>query len=195
MKVLVIIPAKTDSTRLPRKNLQLINGKTLIEYSIEYAKNSKYRPTIVVSSESELVKDIAISSNVYFRYRDESLLKDAEVTDVYLDVCNNIDHIYDYVCSNMDPIFDYVVGLQPDHPDREHSFDYCLEYMISNNYDDLITIEPNFKRSGSVRIFKYRHLVDGHISKRIGCIKDDATDIHYEEDLERARNRIINGNS
>jgi hypothetical protein len=62
--------------------------------------------------------------------------------------------------------------------------------MIENNYDDVITIEPNFKRSGSVRIFKYKHLLNSNVSKRIGCIKDDATDIHYQEDLERARKRL-----
>ena len=62
--------------------------------------------------------------------------------------------------------------------------------MLENNYDDLITIEPSFKRSGSVRIFKYDHLMNGHVSKRIGCIKDDATDIHYQQDLERAKEKI-----
>ena len=62
--------------------------------------------------------------------------------------------------------------------------------MIDNNYDDIITIEPNFKRSGSVRIFKYEHLLSGNVSKRIGCIKDDATDIHYQKDLEKARKRL-----
>ena len=51
----------------------------------------------------------------------------------------------------------------------------------------LITIEPNFKRSGSVRVFKYDHLINGHVSKRIGCIKDDATDIHFQEDLDKAK--------
>jgi len=53
MKILTIIPAKTDSTRLPKKNLQKIKGKTLIEYSIDYAKQSKYNPEIIVSSESD----------------------------------------------------------------------------------------------------------------------------------------------
>ena len=111
--------------------------------------------------------------------RDKSLCGDTEVTDVYIDVLNNIDEKYDYV-----------VCLQPDHPDREHSLKYCLDYMIDNNYDDIITIEPNFKRSGSVRIFKYEHLLSGNVSKRIGCIKDDATDIHYQKDLEKARKRL-----
>ena len=40
MKIIAIIPAKTDSTRLAKKNIQKINGKTLVEHSIDYAKNS-----------------------------------------------------------------------------------------------------------------------------------------------------------
>ena len=179
MKVLTIIPAKTDSTRLPKKNIQKIKGKTLVEYSIDYAKQSKYNPTIVVSSESDEVLKIALDNEVTFVERPVHLLKDAEVTDVYINLLNSIDKE-----------FDLIVCLQPDHPDREHTFDYCVDYMINNNYDDLITIEPSFKRSGSVRIFKYDHLLNGHVSKRIGCIKDDATDIHYQQDLERATKRI-----
>ena len=179
MKILTIIPAKTDSTRLPKKNIQKIKGKTLVEYSIDYAKQSKYNPEIIVSSESDEVLKIALDSKVEFTERPAHLLKDAEVTDVYIDILKNITTKYDLV-----------VCLQPDHPDREHTFDWCVDYIIDNNYDDLITIEPSFKRSGSVRVFKYEHLMNGHVSKRIGCIKDDATDIHYQEDLERAKTRI-----
>ena len=39
MKIITIIPAKTDSTRLTKKNIQKINGKTLVEHSIDYAKD------------------------------------------------------------------------------------------------------------------------------------------------------------
>ena len=179
MKILTIIPSKTDSTRLPKKNIQKIKGKTLVEYSIDYAKQSKYNPKIIVSSEDEVVWNIAIKNQVEWARRPKHLLKDAEVTDVYIDLLNSLDEK-----------FDLIVCLQPDHPDREHTFDYCVDYLINNNYDDLITIEPSFKRSGSVRVFKYNHLINGHVSKRIGCIKDDATDIHYKEDLERAKLKI-----
>tara|TARA_R110002096_G_scaffold396661_1_gene592568 strand:- start:4054 stop:4599 length:546 start_codon:yes stop_codon:yes gene_type:complete len=175
MKILTIIPAKTDSTRLSKKNIQEINGKTLVEHSIDYAKQSKYTPQIIVSSEDPVVWDIASDMKVEWARRPAHLLKDAEVTDVYIDLLNSVDEK-----------FDLVVCLQPDHPDREHSFDYCVDYLIDNNYDDLITIEPSFKRSGSVRVFKYDHLVGGHVSKRIGCIKDSATDIHYQADLDNA---------
>ena len=43
-----IIPAKTDSTRLLKKNLQVINGKTLIEHTIDYALKSEYIKDIIV---------------------------------------------------------------------------------------------------------------------------------------------------
>jgi CMP-N-acetylneuraminic acid synthetase len=51
MKILAIIPAKLDSTRLEKKNLQLVNGKTLVEHSIDYALTSKHDVVVIVSSE------------------------------------------------------------------------------------------------------------------------------------------------
>ena len=38
IKGVAIIPAKTDSTRLKKKNLRVIAGKTLVEHAIDYAK-------------------------------------------------------------------------------------------------------------------------------------------------------------
>ena len=174
MKVLTIIPAKLDSTRLEKKNLKKINGKSLIEYSIEYANSSKHNVDIIVSSESTEVKDIVLPYGVIFHNRKKELCGDTEVVDVYLDIVTNL--VEDY---------DLVVCLQPDNPNRSHTFDECIQYMIDNNYDDLITVNPNYKRSGSVRIFKFNYLKAGQVSKRLGCIKDDAIDIHYQEDLEK----------
>lgn len=178
MKILTIIPAKLDSKRLPKKNIQKIKGKTLVEYSIDYAKESNYKPRIIVTSESEVLKKISNRNGVEFSLRDKSLCGDVEVVEVYIDLLKKINEK-----------FDLIVCLQPDHPDREHTFDYCVNYLIDNNYDDLITIEPSFKRSGSVRIFKYDHLINSKVSLRIGCIRDDATDIHYLKDLEKARKK------
>ena len=179
MKLLVLIPAKLDSKRLIKKNVQTINGKTLVEHSINYAKKSLLNPKIIVSSESEIVKKIAKKNDVSFQKREKELCGDTEVVDVYLNIVKSLNEK-----------FDYVIALQPDHPDREHDLDYCLNYMIDNNYDDLITIEPNFKRSGSIRIFKYNFLINQNVSKRIGCLKDSATDIHYLKDLNKAKKKM-----
>ena len=91
MKILAIIPAKTDSTRLPKKNIQKIKGKTLVEYSIDYATQSKYNPRVIVSSEDEIVWNLAIKNKVEWARRPKHLLKDAEVTDVYIDLLNELD--------------------------------------------------------------------------------------------------------
>ena len=58
--VLAIIPCKTDSTRVKLKNLQKINTKTLLEISIDYAKNSNLIREVFVSTESTLVEEIAL---------------------------------------------------------------------------------------------------------------------------------------
>lgn len=179
MKVLTIIPAKLDSTRLKKKNLKKIKGKSLVEYSIEYANSSKHNVDIIVSSESTEVKDIVLPHGVIFHNRKKELCGDTEVVDVYLDIVTNLVEEYDLV-----------VCLQPDNPNRSHTFDKCIEYMIDNNYDDLITVNPEYKRSGSVRIFKFDYLKSGQVSKRLGCIKDDATDIHYQEDLEKVTLKV-----
>ena len=56
--VVALIPAKTDSTRLTKKNLQKVNGKTLLEHSIDYALSSEYIKDIIVSTESDEVRKI-----------------------------------------------------------------------------------------------------------------------------------------
>ena len=180
MKILTIIPAKMDSKRLKNKNALELNGKPMFLHSVEYAKKSRYNVDILVSSESSTIKKICEDNNILFLQRSKNLCGDVEVVDVYLDVINKINKEYEYV-----------VCLQPDNPDRSNTFDECIDYLIENNYDDLVTVNENYKRSGSVRIFKYDYLKKGFVSKRMGCIKDLATDIHYIEDLENIRNKKV----
>jgi len=180
INVLTIIPAKMDSKRLVGKNSLDLNGKPMFIHSVEYANKSKHDVDVIVSSESEIVKNICEKYDVNFIKRSVDLCGDVEVVDVYLDAIRKIEKIYDYV-----------VCLQPDNPDRSNTFDDCIEYIVENNYDDLITVNKNYKRSGSVRIFKYEHLKKGFVSKRMGCIKDSATDIHYIEELDNIRSKDI----
>ena len=172
LDILTLIPTKLDSKRLTKKNIRDLNGKPLFLHTIDYAQNTKHDNRIIVSSESTEVKEL-VPEDVLFHQRSADLCGDVEVVDVYLDIIKDIKHE-----------FDYVVCLQPDNPNRSNSLDDCLNYMIENNYDDLITINNDYKRSGSVRIFKWKDLKSGQVSKRMGCIRDSATDIHYKEDLE-----------
>ena len=84
MKILTIIPAKMDSTRLKGKNLKMVTkDKTLVEHSIEYAKNSQHEVDIILSSESQEIRQIASKNKTMFHKRHKDLCGDAEVVDVY----------------------------------------------------------------------------------------------------------------
>lgn len=183
---LAIIPCKTDSKRVKLKNLQNIGGKTLLEISIEYAKQSELITDIFVSTESDDVKKIATNYGVQILTRSSELLGDAEVCDVYVDAMEQIDQL-GFDLSK----YQFMIALQPDHPDRDNPADQLIEYAYKNKYDDLFTVSSDIVRTGSVRILRMEHLISGYVSRRVGCYKDNATNIHSLDDLRDASNRIL----
>jgi len=180
MKALVIIPAKGDSKRLIGKNKRVIAGKTLLEHSIEYAKKSKIAATIIVSTEDSEIKDLAKIYGVKVIGRHPSFMGEREVADVYIEIFKEYSHL-DYT---------HVVGIQPDHPDRTIPLDDMLTYALENKYDDLFTVDPDGTRNGSIRITKAEHVKSGNMSRRVGSMMDDCTNIHSEQDLLNAEKNI-----
>ena len=187
---IAIIPCKTDSRRVKYKNLQEINGLTLLEISIKYALSSSLIEKVYVSTESKKVIDIASKYKVELISRRENLLGDAEVCDVYVDVINNLIQNRKINTNS----YEYVVGIQPDHPDRDNSLDDLLVYAFDNKYDDLFTVSKKYVRTGSIRVMRMKHIQNGLVSRRVGCYKDDATNIHSLEDLKNAAIRIQSKN-
>jgi CMP-N-acetylneuraminic acid synthetase len=187
---LAIIPAKTDSTRLKKKNLRVINSKTLVEHAIDYAKNSELIKYIVVTSESNEVWRLTQKyDDIIFYGRDESYMGEREVADVYVNVVQN-DILQDYDNQGIVDEISHVIGIQPDHPDRQTTADELLEYAVVNKYDDLVTVDSSGTRNGAVRVTKKEFVKSGMMSRRVGSYLDDCTNIHSEEDLKNAANNI-----
>jgi N-acylneuraminate cytidylyltransferase len=57
---IALIPARLGSKRLPGKNIKLLKGAPLIAYSIVNALNSNLFDEVIVSTDSELIAEIAI---------------------------------------------------------------------------------------------------------------------------------------
>jgi CMP-N-acetylneuraminic acid synthetase len=57
--VLALIPAKNISKRIPGKNLKMLAGKPMLAYILETAKQVKGIDRVVVSTESEEIKNVA----------------------------------------------------------------------------------------------------------------------------------------
>ena len=60
--MLAIIPARGGSKGLPGKNIKLLCGKPLIQYSIEAAKKAKGIDAIIVSTDDEAIANVAKSA-------------------------------------------------------------------------------------------------------------------------------------
>ena len=83
MKILVIIPARGGSKRIPRKNVRLMNGKPLIVYSVENALSlrERYDTDVVVSTDDEELSGIAKDRGAEIVIRGEELSGDKVTLD------------------------------------------------------------------------------------------------------------------
>lgn len=61
MRNIAIIPARSGSKGLPDKNIKLLNGKPLLAYTIDAARESKCFDTIMVSTDSAEYAEIAVN--------------------------------------------------------------------------------------------------------------------------------------
>ena len=79
MNILITICARGGSKGIPGKNIKNLNGKPLIAYTIEHAKNFslKYNCDIGLSTEDEKIREVASQYGVNTSYlRNSSLAKD-----------------------------------------------------------------------------------------------------------------------
>ena len=168
---------------MPKKNFQLIKNKTLVEHAIDYAKSSSYVKKIYVSTDADEIKAVAKKNNVEAWDRPKDLLGEAEVADIYVDLLKKI------------PIEDitHVVGLQPDHPDRQNKLDDMINYFVEKKYMDLFTVNKDGTRNGSVRIFKAENVISGQMSRRVGAMLDNCTNVEQQWQLDIAHKRILEG--
>ena len=89
--IVVIIPAKGDSSRLPNKNMILLNDKPLINYTIDYAKNSKLIDRIYISTDSDYIDTYCSNLGLNVIRRPKSLGGDTPIIDVYKHAIKNIE--------------------------------------------------------------------------------------------------------
>ena len=98
--MICIIPARGGSKRIPGKNIKDFLGKPLIAYSIEAALNSKVFSEVIVSTDDEMIANVAreFGANVPF-FRDASLSDDyATSTDVIKDAIRRVKSSFSDVC-------------------------------------------------------------------------------------------------
>lgn len=143
MNILCIVQARIGSTRLPRKVLKNINGKTLLEIHLERALKSKKitKWKVATTTEDEAVKIVAIAKKLGLESFRGSV--------------NDVLERYYYAALPDKP--DYIVRLTSDCPLIDpFEIDNVIEKCINGNYDYASNaLEPTFPDGIDAEVFKF----------------------------------------
>jgi CMP-N,N'-diacetyllegionaminic acid synthase len=136
MRILGIIPARGGSKGVPGKNIKLLNGKPLLQYTAEIALKSQYLTTVILSSDDNQIITVAKSLGIQVPFlRPEELAQDTTPT---IDVIIHALRWYE----NQAIFFDAVCLLQVTSPFRTVAFlDKAIEKFIASGCDSLVSVQ------------------------------------------------------
>ena len=107
-KNIAFIPAKTKSSRVPKKNYKVINNKRLIDYTIELAVKCDLIDLVVISSNEKVSTEIT-SDKIQYHLR-EGLEADPNIS---------VMELLNLWKNKNSPEPNNLILLQPTHPFRE----------------------------------------------------------------------------
>lgn len=134
--ILIAIPARGGSKRLPRKNLVLLGGKPMIAYTIEAAVAAELTPHIYVCTEDDEIACIAIEYGIRV-FRIPLAMADDEVSSTVPCLA-----LYDQLMTDGMNL-DYIFNLQPTSPLRNvNDIRDSFRTLISEQADFLVSVTP-----------------------------------------------------
>jgi len=135
MKILGIIPARGGSKGIPGKNIKLLNGKPLLEYTAASAIASKSLTKVILSSDDPEIIKVAQKAGIEAPFiRPQNLGQDDTPS---LDV---IKHALDFFKSKNEE-FDAICLLQVTSPFRDEGIiDKAIKKFKNEDLDSLISV-------------------------------------------------------
>ncbi len=129
-EVLALIPARGGSKGVPRKNIYPLNGKPLISYSIEAARNSKKVTRVVVTTDDREIARISrdLGAEVPFLRPKRLSMDNSSLRSAILHALNTL-----YRKEGYEP--DALMTIFPNYPfKRAPDLDYVVEELNSGGY-------------------------------------------------------------
>ncbi|MNP15727.1 CMP-N,N'-diacetyllegionaminic acid synthase [compost metagenome] len=147
---LTIIPARGGSKGIPMKNTKLLNGIPLINYTIEAALNSVSKGFVLVSTDNQLIANVAKDAGalVPFTRPAELATDNASSIDVLI-------HALSHYETNNSCIVENVILLQPTSPLRNaQDIDNAWKIYIDKKADSLQSVCEVDDHPGYMRVIK-----------------------------------------
>ena len=135
MKILGIIPARGGSKGVPKKNIKLLAGKPLIQYTSEIALRSKYLSKVILSSDDDEIIKVAGNMGIESPFiRPKHLAGDNSPT------IKVVQHALEFY-KEQGEFFDAVCLLQVTSPFRTlQLLNNAIERFILKKTDSLVSV-------------------------------------------------------
>ena len=151
--VLIVIPARGGSKGIPDKNIRLVNGIPLIEYTINFAKKLTNNSNILVSTDSPKIAEISKNAGATCPF----LRPDELATDLTGDV-PVLRHAVNNYQDLIKKKYEFVLMLQPTSPVRfEHQVIEARTKILKNKYDLIISLTQVSSKFHALKQFEVAH--------------------------------------
>jgi CMP-N,N'-diacetyllegionaminic acid synthase len=137
MKVVGLIPARGGSKGIPRKNIRLLCGKPLLQYTAEAALEARRLSRVILSTDDFEIAEVGHSCGLEVPF-----LRPAELSEDDTPMLPVVQHAVRMLESAGDT-FDAICLLQPTNPlRRPRDIDVCIEVLEKTNADSVVTLLP-----------------------------------------------------
>jgi CMP-N-acetylneuraminic acid synthetase len=145
-KTIVIIPARGNSKRLPRKNTKFLGGIPLLAHSIKYAQQFSFIDEIYVSTDNLEIKNVALQFGAKVIDRPEEISGDLEPT------VSALKHVLETLSEEVE----HVILLQPTNPLRPTNLlEEAFQMYLNSDSDSLFTVSRNHHKLGKIVNHKF----------------------------------------
>jgi CMP-N-acetylneuraminic acid synthetase len=128
MKFLALIPARAGSERVRNKNILPLNGRPLIEHTIKAALGAHYLDRVIVSTDSEEIRKIAIATGAQAPFLRPADLATKDATELAFHL-----HAVEWLQQNEGYRPDYIVNLYPTTPFRKsYTIDNAIKLIMDS---------------------------------------------------------------
>jgi len=219
-KVVAVTLARGGSKSIPKKNMIDINGRPLIDYTVDEVEKSKYIDKYYISTDDEQIMKYCESHGINYIERPDSLATDtAKSSDALIHAVKSLNYHYVVEVMATNPLktvedidgcireidyknVDSVVSVRrvyDQHPARVKwldedgvMYDFYPEVLESRRQD---LEPPAYIRNGSIYVMKKSFLLEQRArynKKSVAYImpEDRTVNIDQWEDLELARIRL-----
>ncbi|MDY6992401.1 MAG: acylneuraminate cytidylyltransferase family protein [Pseudomonadota bacterium] len=139
MTVLAITPARGGSKGIPRKNIKLMAGKPLLQYSAEAARKCPTVTHYVINTEDEEIRAVAESLGLEVQGRPEEFWHD--------NTFQEVDRLLQWSVADLESRgmkIDVVVLLYATAPLRPaRAITECIDLILNQGYDSALTLSED----------------------------------------------------